>query len=167
MKKKEDIAKIEKLTKDLEDWKSKYLRALADYQNLEKRIAKERIDDARHAAKVVITKILQVLDVLEAAQKVLNDQGLELALKQFKEVLSSEKVEKIDVVGKKFEPHTMECVEVVETDKEDEVIEEVRAGYTLAGEVIRVAKVKVGKRKVDKALDSETHSTSSVQASSE
>lgn len=149
MKKKDDSQKIETLKLELEEWKAKYLRALADYQNLEKRIAKERVDDSRLAAKGVITKILQVLDVLEAAQKELNDQGLELALKQFKEVLGSERVEKIEVVGKKFDPLTMECVEVVETDKEGEVIEEVRAGFTLGGEVIRVAKVKVGKRKVD------------------
>lgn len=149
MKKKDDSQKIEALKLELEEWKAKYLRALADYQNLERRIAKQRVDDARLAAKGVITKILQVLDVLEAAQKVLNDQGLELALKQFKDILASERVEKIEVVGKKFDPNTMECVEVVETDKEGEVIEEVRAGYTLVGEVIRVAKVKVGKKKID------------------
>lgn len=133
--------------KEVLEWKSKYLRALADYQNLEKRVSAQRIEDIKYAARNLIVKLLSVLDVLEKAEKHINDQGLNLAVKSFKEILKDEQVTKIEVLQRKFNPQEMECVEVVVSDKEDEVIEEVRAGYKLADRVIRVAQVKVGKKK--------------------
>jgi ribosomal protein S6 len=47
----------------------------------------------------------------------------------------------------------MECVEVVESEKEGEVVEEVRAGYKLEDKVIRVAQVKVGKKDINKKAE--------------
>src|SRR3972149_4489631 len=128
MKKKTDTQQTEQLIKEIGEWKGKYLRALADYQNLEKRIQTVRQEEARFAAKNLIIKILPVSDTLYKADKLLNDQGLKLALKQLQDTLVSEGVEKIEVIGKKFDPQTMECIEVVESDKEDEVITEIRAG---------------------------------------
>lgn len=132
---------------DADQWKSKYLRALADYQNLEKRTAQRHGDDIRMAAKILIVKLLPVIDVLYKVQESLKDQGMALAIKQLEEVLSSEQVKKLDVLGKPFDPVTMECIEVVEGDKDDIVIEETRAGYQLHDQVIRPAQVKVGKKK--------------------
>ena len=144
-KKKEE----EKNSDGTEEWKSKYLRALADYQNLEKRVAVNRAEEFKLAAKNFILKILPVLDVLENAQKQIKDKGLELAVKLFHEVLKKEQVERIEVVGKKFDPYLMDCVDVAESEKENEVIEELRAGYRLWDKVIRPAQVKVGKGKKD------------------
>lgn len=149
MKKRTDTQHTEHLTKEFEEWKGKYLRALADYQNLEKRMQAVRQGEARFAAKNLIIKILPVLDTLQKADKLLNDQGLKLALKQLQDTLTSEGIEKIQVIDKKFDPQAMECFEVVESDKENEVIEEVRAGYTMFGKVVRVAQVKVGKKTTD------------------
>lgn len=136
----------EQVQKELEEWKNKYLRALADYQNLEKRVIADRTEQEKFATKNFIIKILSVLDVLEQAEKVLKDQGIKLTIKQFRDVLKSEQVEKIEVLGKKFNPNLMECVEVVAGDNDDEIVEEVRDGYTMWGKVIRVAQVKVGKK---------------------
>lgn len=136
--------KTEELEMHAQYWKNKYLRALADYQNLEKRIAQSRVEDAKYAAKNLIVKLLPLLDTLTKAHEHLQDQGLTLALKQFSDLLAEEKIEKIEVIGKKFDPHTMECIEV--TGEGDEVTEEVRAGYKMYDQVIRVARVKVGKQ---------------------
>ena len=138
---------------EAEEWKQKYMRVLADYQNLEKRTEVEHHQVRMFAGLVVIEKLLPVVDMLEKAQEHLNDKGLEFALKDLYSFFHSIGVEKMEVVGKVFDPHMMECSEVVELNKENkdnEVIEEVRAGYTMHGKVIRAARIKVGKNSIDK-----------------
>lgn len=149
MNKRYDIVQVEELKKQLEEWKGKYLRALADYQNLEKRIAGEREEDSKFAGKNILFKLISILDVLEKVEETLMDQGLDLALKQFRVVLQQEGIEVIHVVGKKFDPITMECIEIVEGEKDGEVLEEYQKGYTMHKKILRVAKVKVGKKKSD------------------
>lgn len=135
----------DELQKQIEEWKAKYLRALADYQNLEKRKSEEIGVVRRFAGEIILVKLLAIVDTFERAGKHLNDQGLALALKEFSAFLKEQGVEKMEVVGKPFNPHEMECIEVV--DGEDTiVIEELLPGYTLYGKVIRVAQVKVGKK---------------------
>lgn len=145
----------DKYLKEMEEWRSKYLRALADYQNLEKRVAMQREEDVKFAAKSTVLKFLFVLDVLKKAQEVLKDKGLELAVKNFEDVLKSESVEVIQAKDKKFDPYFMECIELVKSDKEDMVMEEIRQGYLMHGKVIRPAQVKVGKRKIDEKAEKE------------
>lgn len=135
----------EELQKQIEEWKSKYLRALADYQNLEKRSNEDKQEIRRYAAERIVLQLLPVLDTLEKAQKHLADTGLALVLKEFYAVLLDQGVSQIDVIGKEFNPHEMECVEVIE-GKDNNVVEEVLPGYTLHGKILRVAQVKVGKQ---------------------
>ena len=143
MKKKIDD-QHEELHKHIEEWKAKYLRALADYQNLEKRSHEDKQEIYRYAAERILLKLLPVLDTLEKAQNHLADTGLALVLKEFHAVLLDQGVGRIDVIGKEFNPHDMECVEVVEGE-DNIVVEEVLPGYTLHGKMLRVAKVKVGR----------------------
>lgn len=137
----------EALLAQVEEWKTKYLRALADYQNLEKR-TREQIEETRkYAAELLLARFLPVLDTFEKAYAHVQDPGLALALKEFYAVLSEKGAERITTVGKAFDPHEMECIEVV-AGKEGMVMEEVVAGYRLYGKVLRVAGVKVGKENV-------------------
>ncbi len=136
------------LKKQIEDLTNKWKRALADYQNLEKRTIVQRQDAAKYASQEIVTKLLFVLDILEQAEKHIKDQGLTLAVKGFKDVLNGEGIVKIDVLHKKFNPTEMDCVEVVEGNEDDQVVEEVRPGYRMADKIIRVARVKVSKIKV-------------------
>lgn len=152
MKKTHEIS-IEQVQKELEEWKGKYLRALADYQNLEKRISQDRQEQEKYASGKVIHEMLTVFDTLEKAQKHLKDPGLSLGVKGFWEVLKRFGVQKIEVYGKKFDPIHMECTEVVESDRDDEIVEEVRPGYSLHSKVLRVARVKVGKKKTEHKED--------------
>jgi molecular chaperone GrpE len=143
MKKKTDIT-IEG-NKEAEEWKNKYLRALADYQNLEKRVAGEKTELRRFAAEVVISRILPTLDTLAKAKAHIQDPGLDLAYKELEGALTDLGVKKINVLGKEFNPHEMECIEVV-AGEDNKVMEELLPGYTLHEKVIRVAQVKVGKK---------------------
>lgn len=135
----------EKLT-DLEE---RLKHALADYQNLEKRFAKESEKIIRFANAALLTRLLELKDNLKRAAQNLQDDGLNLVLDQLKEILSDEEVEKIKVKGKKFDPELMEAEEAVE-GKKDKVIEVIQRGYKLRDRILRPAKVKVGKGKKQK-----------------
>lgn len=143
MKKKTD-SDIQELHKQIEEWKSKYLRALADYQNLEKRTQSEKDELRKLAAEVVLTRMLPVVDTLTKAKDHIMDTGLNLAYKELETAFAELGFTKIDVVGKKFNPHEMECIEVV-AGEDDIVVEELLAGYKLHNKIVRVAQVKVGK----------------------
>jgi molecular chaperone GrpE len=147
MKKNTEEAKIELLQKETEEWKNKYLRALADYQNLEKRINSQKDDAKMYAAASILQKLLPVIDVLDKVEEQFNQEGFSIALKQLREVVTGEGLTKIEVKGKKFDPINMECIEMDSENIGDDVTEEIRTGYLLNGKILRIARVKVGKIK--------------------
>ncbi|HSW87909.1 MAG TPA: nucleotide exchange factor GrpE [Candidatus Saccharimonadales bacterium] len=137
---------IEDLKTRVTELEQHYKRALADYQNLEKRTFEEKREWIKSGNKDLILKLLPVLDILMLAANHIKDQGLDLSIQQFLDVLETEGVKKIETLGKEFDPHTMECVEIIEGD-ENKVLEELRIGFTLNEKVVRPAQVKVGKAK--------------------
>jgi len=140
-KRKTNNKKLEKRVSELEEqWK----RALADYQNLEKRIEKEREDFVRFANEPLIDKLLYVFDNLKRAGENFHNKGLKIVADQFWEVLRSEGVENIKCVDEKFDPQLMDAVAMTKGIK-NIVADEVMPGYLYKGKCIRPAKVKVGK----------------------
>ena len=135
---------IKNLQSQINDLENKWKRALADYQNLEKRIEKEKTSLVGFLNASLIDKLLGVLDDLERAEAHLKNKGLSISVSQFKEVLKTEGVEKIKAKGQDFNPETMDCVEMVK-GPENIVINVTLKGYKLNGQVLRPAKVKVGK----------------------
>lgn len=127
-----------------EEYEARYKRALADYQNLEKRTREERGEWIRSSGRDILLRLLPVLDTLSLANKHIEDEGIKVTLKQFVDVLNVEGVVKIETSGKKFDPHIMEAVEQV--DEGDNVVEEVREGYMLHDRLLRPAQVRVGKK---------------------
>jgi len=139
------IRELEGSKKQVEELKNKYLRALADYQNLERRTQEEK-DQARiRASEFIIQRLLPVVDTFKRASEHIKDTGLDLAFKELAAVLEEQDVTRIETVGKPFNPHEMECVEVVKGDDQT-VVAETLAGYKMHGRVLRVAQVKVGKK---------------------
>jgi len=145
MKKKTDVKLEVNTDTNVEEWKNKYLRVLADYQNLEKRTQLEKAEIRKFAAEVVVTRLLPAIDTLAKAKVHLQDAGLTLALKELETALAELGVTKIDVLGSEFNPHEMECIEVV-AGPDNEVVEELLPGYRLHEKIIRIAQVKVGKK---------------------
>ena len=144
--KKEEDKHVQELELKLEEFEDKYKRALADYQNLEKRVLVERKEWILKANKDLLLRLLPVLDTLILAEKNIKvgDEGLSLGIKQFQDLLKNENVERIETLGKNFDPNLMECIETVDGE-EGIVIEEIRAGYMLYDKVLRPAQVAVGK----------------------
>ncbi|MBP9813888.1 nucleotide exchange factor GrpE [Candidatus Woesebacteria bacterium] len=135
---------IEVLKKETEEWKTKYMRVLADYQNLDKR-AQDQVGEARKfAAEMILQRILPVLDTFTKVKNHIKDMGFDLAYKELLAVIEEQGVTPIKVLGEQFDPHQMECIEVV-SGKDNEVVEELLVGYMFRGKVLRIAQVKVGK----------------------
>lgn len=122
-------------------------RTLADYQNLERRVEGERKILSRLSAIILIEKFLPVLDNLENAQKHLNDEGLEMVIKQFKEILDQEGVEEIPAQGQDFDPNLHEAVETTEGENANKIVKVLTKGYKIEDRVIRPAKVMVERKK--------------------
>lgn len=142
----ENSDNIEPEKEQLENLENQLRRALADYQNLEKRIIEEKSSWIRTANKDLILKLLPVLDNLFLAQKHIVDEGLNLSIQKFLDVLREEGVEEIETKDRDFNPHTMECVSAQEGE-ENKVLEEVRSGFIINDRVIRPAQVVVGSAK--------------------
>lgn len=122
-------------------------RTLADYQNLERRVTEEKQMLGTMYTQIVIEKFLPVLDNLENAQKHLKDEGIEMVLKQFKDVLNREGVEELGTEGETFDPQNHEAIETVEGEKEGTVAKVIAKGYKIENRVVRPAKVIVTKTK--------------------
>jgi len=138
--------KAKKNEKGLEDFENRLKRALADYANLEKRIAREKEEFVKLATAQLLDKLLSVLDDLELCEEHVKNKGISLVGERFREVLESEGVEEIKALGKKFDPETMDAVEIIPGPK-NKVMEIVLKGYFLNDKVLRPAKVKVGQGK--------------------
>jgi len=135
--------KLRKLEEEIAEFTNKWKRALADYQNLEKRIVQEKEEFAKFASAALLDKLLPILDSLEKCQIHLEDKGLSLILEQLERVLESEGLEEIQAEGEEFDPQLMDAVEMTK-GKKNKVIEVVLKGYKLNNKVLRPAKVKVG-----------------------
>jgi molecular chaperone GrpE len=143
-KKQVENKEVEELKQKVEDFEGKYKRALADYQNLEKRIKEERIEWIKSANKELILELLPVLDTLLMVNEHVKDEGLALNIKQFLDILSKQGLERIETSGLEFNPQYMECIGV-DQGEEGKVITETRTGYKINGKILRPAMVKVGK----------------------
>lgn len=145
------MTKVKKTANNLNTDKSKQLedqlkRALADYQNLERRVEEERRLLSTLSSAILIEKFLPVLDNLESAQKHLNDQGLEIVIKQFKDILNSEGVEEIPLEGQQFDPNLHEAIDAVEGENDNMIVKVARKGYKLNDKVLRPAQVVVERK---------------------
>ncbi|OGV89525.1 nucleotide exchange factor GrpE [Microgenomates group bacterium RBG_19FT_COMBO_39_10] len=138
--------KVKGTEKKLEELENRLKRVLADYANLEKRITREKEEFVKQANAQLLDKLLVVLDDLELCEKHLKDKGVSLICARFQTALVSEGVKEIETQGEKFDPETMDAVEIVPGPK-NQVVNVVLKGYKLNDKVLRPAKVKVGRGK--------------------
>lgn len=139
-------AELEKERKISEENKTKYLRALADYQNFENRVASQREELINNANKHLVIKLLSFLDNLDQAEIFVKDAHLKLIKDSFHKMLKDEGLKELEVKGKEYDPYTAEVIDMIGGEKENQVVEVLRKGYEMNGKVIRVAQVKVSKK---------------------
>jgi molecular chaperone GrpE len=142
---------VEALRAELEQVKQAQLRALADYQNLQRRAQEERTEFGRYQLTATVTNILPVLDDLELALEAVHDgikddpwvDGIRLVMQKFRGVLEAAGVQEIRALSQAFDPAKHEAIGSA-PGPQNEVVRVLRRGYTLGERVVRPAMVMVG-----------------------
>ncbi|HPS40804.1 MAG TPA: nucleotide exchange factor GrpE [Candidatus Woesebacteria bacterium] len=135
----EEQKKIQELQRLLASSLEREKRILADYQNLQRRVQEERLVFIKMANKDLCQALLQPLEHLSLAAANIKNQGLDMVIDEFWKELHDFGLTEIEVIGKKFDLKTMEAVD--KKGDGEQVVEVVRKGYMLNGEVIQHAKV--------------------------
>ena len=138
---------------EAEQWKDKYIRLVAEFENYKKRTLKEKSELILNGSEKTVAAILPILDDFEraTADKTEDPQaikeGYELIYKKFLKALETLGVHKIKTDDADFDVDYHEAIAMVPgmgDDKKGKVIDCVQTGYTLNDKVIRHAKVAVG-----------------------
>lgn len=135
-----DKPKIKK-KEELKEVNEKYLRALADYQNLQKQTESWREEFVQYASSNLIRKLLEIFDDLEKAQEHIADEGLKLIIEKVQNILREEGVEELELAGKEYNPTQAEVISTEPGEKENIVAKVLQKGYRLRDKIIRPAKV--------------------------
>ncbi len=147
---------LEQSNLELTEFKDKYLRLLAETENMRKRLSKEKHEMTAYAIQQVLVEFLGPIDHMENAlgytEKMSDDVkhwslGFQMILTQFKDVLAGQGATSFVSKDTPFDPHLHEAVETVERDdiKPGIVVEEFIKGYKMGDKILRPARVKVSK----------------------
>lgn len=149
-------SKIEKLELEVQEWKDSYTRKLAEFQNFSRRKENELAEFKKYASEEIILKVLDNVDNLERAIDSTKEsknfdslvEGVDMILKNMKNLLVDEGVEEIQAEGKTFDPyeHQPMMTETLEEVENDTILQVFQKGYKLKGKVIRPSMVKINKK---------------------
>jgi molecular chaperone GrpE len=149
-------SELEKLKAELADTKDRYVRKVAEFDNYKRRSQKERDELILTAGKDVITKLLDVLDDCDRAQKQIENSedvkeikaGVLLVFNKLRATLQARGLKPMEALHKDFDPDLHEALTEIPAPTADlsgKVVDEVMKGYYLNDKIIRHAKVVVGK----------------------
>ena len=144
---------FDKLKDDYEALNAQYMRLAADFENFRKRNDAEREALLRYGTENALTKMIEVIDNFERAQKSLENvedikkykESIELLHKQVVDTLSKMGMEPINAQGQTFDPHFHDAVMQTPTSEypEHTVIAELQKGYKLGDKILRPSLVNV------------------------
>ncbi|MFI3302444.1 MAG: nucleotide exchange factor GrpE [Rikenellaceae bacterium] len=139
---------------EMVDWKDKFMRLQAEFDNYRKRTLKEKMDLVQSGGADVLKAVLPVVDDMQRAQAAMQKSedivalrdGVALIAQKFEEMLKQRGVTPIDAVGKELDVDLHEAVARFAAGEEHKgkIIDVVQQGYMLGDKVLRFAKVVVG-----------------------
>lgn len=155
--KESEYLKLKEESDKAKEYWDRLLRAQADFENIRKRLEKEKQDFVKFANEGIILELLNIMDDLERTVNLAEThkqdpeaflKGVEMILAHLYEMFKAYGVKPIEAEGKIFDPHYHEALMQVENKDvaEHTIIEELQKGYLLNDRVIRTAKVKVSKK---------------------
>ncbi len=145
---------IDVLTRERDDYKDRWLRKTAEFDNYRKRIERERREQADQAVIDLLEELLNVVDDFDRALSVEAGEGegayrkgIELIHAKLHDLLRKEGVTAIEALGADFDPKIHQAVvhEASPDHRDGEVMSELRKGYMLGDRLLRPAMVKVAK----------------------
>ena len=145
----------DKLNRELQEQKDKYLRLFAEFENYKRRTSKERIELIQTAGREIVSSLLDVLDDCDRAEKQMetsNDiqqikEGNKLVFNKLRTVLQQKGVKAMQSLSSDFDVEKHEAITEIEAGEKmkGKVVDEVVKGYYLNEKLIRFAKFVVGK----------------------
>ncbi len=146
--------KVAQQNNEAEEWKDKYIRLSAEFDNYRKRTLREKMDLIESGGEDVIKLMLGVMDDFDRALGAMQSatdvasvrEGVELISQKMRDALKTKGVSEIEAVGEPLNTDLHEAVAKFPAgeDKKGKVIDVVQKGYKLKEKVIRYAKVVVG-----------------------
>ena len=145
---------IRKLQDENIELKDKWQRALADYQNLERRTQTEI---SQRVSEKTINLLLNFLNIYEdflraensLSKEKINTDGIQAVIKNMESLLSENNIKPINAIGEIFDPQIHEAVSIVEDNSLDDgtITQEVSKGYISGKAILKPSKVIVSKKK--------------------
>ena len=151
-----EVDPLEEALAEAADYKDKYLRAHADFENAKKRLEKDKMNAVSYANESFAKDILAVLDSFDNAlssiegaegensSEVLEKmkEGVTLTYNQLKKILEKNQIKEIECKGE-FNPEVHQAIMQVESDEHEpgDVVQVMQKGYTIKDRVLRPAMV--------------------------
>lgn len=167
-----DAEKIKALAKDCAEWKDKYLRSMAEFENYRRRSIQEKSDWIKLSTQKLALDICDVADNFERALMQVPDseketgfvKGVLMIEQQLRSVLEKEGVRKIEALGKDFDPGLHDALAHIPSNYEENTVAAViQNGYTMHDKVLRPVRVAVSSGKIETPPD-ETDSAAQAVA---
>ena len=149
----EPIDELSKALRDAADWKDKYMRLYAEFDNFRKRSMKEKSEILTTASGELMKELLPIIDDFDRAMQATASvtdievvrEGFVLIHQKLYKKLESKGLKPIDAKGKPFDTDFHEAItQIAMPDMAGKVVDEVEKGYTLHEKVIRYSKVVIG-----------------------
>ena len=149
-----EVDPLEVALAEAADYKDKYLRAHADFENSKKRLEKDKMNAVSYANESFAKDILSVMDSFENALSSMENsedsseilanmkEGVNLTFEQLKKILTKNSIKEIDCEGE-FDPEVHQAIMQVESDAHEtgDVVQVMQKGYTIKGRILRPAMV--------------------------
>ncbi len=151
----EEVSAEEKLQKELDEYKDKYLRLYSEFENFRRRTNKEKYETIHNANERLIVDILPIVDDFERAEKSFKDakdmkavvEGIDLIYHKLLKTLESKGVKKMKSQGEALDTERHEAITQIpapEKKLKGKIVDVIEEGYLLHEKVIRYAKVVIG-----------------------
>jgi molecular chaperone GrpE len=150
-----ELTELEKAQAESADWRDKYVRLYAEFDNYKRRTSKERVDLVKTANEDLMSSLIPVIDDFDRALKNIPSteetkalrEGVELIHNKFSKTLEQKGLKAMNAQGEVFNPDLHEAITQIPAPSKDmkgKVVDEVEKGYLLGEKVIRYAKVVIG-----------------------
>lgn len=144
-------ASADKTSVELQEYKDKFVRLFAEFENFRRRSAKENFEVMANANAKLLGKLTDVLDNFNLAFDPKNkagspediEKGMRLIFNKFKDILSEEGLTEVDPVGEEFDPNLHEALmqQASDTVPENQIIQVLQKGYKAKNKILKHAKV--------------------------
>lgn len=149
------LSSTHKLQTEIQEWKEKYLRLSAEFDNFRKRTLREKADLMKFAGEDFILSLLPVLDDFDRAVQSMDQskdadtlrEGIMLIYNKFENFLKQKGIQEIECMHTDFDTDLHDAVTKIPAPKpklKGKVVDVITRGYELNGKVIRHSKVVIG-----------------------